>query len=195
MVSHTSVTTQWHDLVCDAQAASGIQLDITIENYLINTLIHYTQRPDIAARIFAIDYMQAQLKQGQRRNAQLREVADQCLLYAGLFPQYATQRNVKASYYVDIGRSAYYDLANYQPSWAAIFAALSDNFIKLMDTLLAIHHIDDTESNTYPLDPIHALQTWQQTQSQQALKILQQQTHSSNIVDFTARHAQRKIKH
>ncbi len=191
----TAVTAQWHDLITEAQSANGVQLDVSIEGYLVNTLIHYTQRPEIAARIFAIDYMLAQHKQGQVRNTQLREVADQCLLYAGLFPQYAKSHNVQASYYVDIGRSAYYDLSNYQQSWSDIFADLSDNFVHLMDTLLAIHNLDDSEADDYLLDPTHALHTWQQTQSQQALKMLQQQTQSSNIVDFTTHQSNKKIKH
>lgn len=195
MSPKTGITAQWYQLITDAQSANGIQLDEAIENYLVNTLIHYTQRPEIAARIFAIDYMLAQHQQGQRRNTCLREVADQCLLYAGLFPQYAKRHNVRASYYVDIGRSAYNDLSTYQQSWSDIFAELSENFIQLMDTLLAIHNIDDSEPDNYPLDPLHALHTWQQTRSQQALKMFQQQTQSSNIVDFASKQTLKKIKH
>lgn len=185
--NQSGITAQWHELIADAQASSGISLDTPIESYLVHTLINYTHRPDIAARIFAIDYLLAQHKQGQVRNVQLRELADQCLLYAGLFPQYAQRHHVSASYYVDIGRSAYSDLSNNENEWSEIFADLSENFVTLMDTLLAIHHIDSNEPGEFILDPILALKTWQQTQSQQALKILQQQTKSSNIVDFTSK--------
>lgn len=193
------ITAQWHDLITDAQSANGIQLDTPLESYLVHTLIHYTQRPEIAARIFAIDYMLAQHEQGQVRSMQLRDLADQCLLYAGLFPQHAKQRHVRVSYYVDIGRSAYLDLAAGEHSWADIFVEISDKFVTLMDTLLAIHHLDESQDpeypQTYPLDPLSALQTWQDTQSQQALKILQQQTRSSNIVDFRSRSATKNTKH
>lgn len=191
------ITAQWHELITDAQSASGIQLNTHLESYLVHTLIHYSQRPEIAARIFAIDYMLAQHEQGQVRSNQLRELADQCLLYAGLFPQHAKQRHVRVSYYVDIGRSAYLDLANGEHLWADIFEQISDKFIALMDTLLAIHSLNKSHNlddpANYPLDPLLALQTWQDTQSQQALKILQQQTRSNNIVDF--RSPQKKTKH
>lgn len=193
--NQSGITAQWHELITDAQASSGIQLDTPIESYLIHTLINYTQRPDIAARIFAIDYLLAQHKQGHARNIQLRELADQCLLYSGLFPQHSKRRNVSASYYVDIGRSAYSDLSNEDNAWSDIFADLSDNFVTLMDTLLAIHHMDSNEPDDFILDPLLALKTWQQTQSQQALKIFQQQTRSSNIVDFTAKLAKNREIH
>lgn len=193
--NQSGITAQWHELITDAQASSGIQLDLSIESYLVHTLINYTQRPDIAARIFAVDYLLAQNKQGQVRNVQLRELADQCLLYAGLFPQHAKRRNVSASYYVDIGRSAYSDLSNEDNAWSDIFSDLSDNFVTLMDTLLAIHHIDSNEPDDFILDPLLALKTWQQTRSQKALQLFQQQTQSSNIVDFTAKLAKNRKIH
>ncbi len=191
----SGITAQWHELIADAQSASGIQLDTPLESYLVHTLIHYTQRPEIAERIFALDYMLAQHKQGQVRNAQLRELADQCLLYAGLFPQYAKQRHVRVSYYVDIGRSAYLDLANGEHSWADVFAQISDKFVTLMDTLLAIHGLNKSPNSDYSLEPLIALQIWQDTQSQQALKILQQQSHSNNIVDFISAQRNKNTKH
>ncbi len=194
----TGITAQWHELITDAQSASGIQLNTHLESYLVHTLINYSQRPEIAARIFAIDYMLAQHEQGQVRNNQLRELADQCLLYAGLFPQHAKQRHVRVSYYVDIGRSAYLDLANGEHLWADIFMQISDKFVTLMDTLLAIHSLNESANHdepAYPLDPLLALQTWQDTQSQQALKILQQQTRSSNIVDFRSAQQNKNTKH
>lgn len=191
----TGITSQWHTLVTDAQSACGVQLKLNIEGYLVNTLVNYSQRPEIAARIFAIDYMLAQNKQGQVRHIQLRDVADQCLLYAGLFPQYAKHHNVKASYYINIGRSAYSDLSNAKNTYTNIFAELSECFVELMDTLLAIHHIDDVESGDFILDPIHALQTWQQTKSQQALKMFQQQVQASNVVDFNSAQVINNIKH
>jgi len=195
MTFDVGITAQWHNLITDAQTENGIQLNENIESYLINTLIYYTQRPEIAARIFAIDYMRALHQQGQTRSMQLRELADQCLLYAGLFPQHAKRHNVKASYYVDIGRSAYSDISNNNHQLSSIFADLSDNFVKLMDTLLAIHDIDDIDSTNYILDPKHALQTWQQTKSQQALRMFQQQVKSSNIVDFNTAQIVSDIKH
>ena len=195
MTYSSGITSQWHKLITDAQTATGIQLELPLESYLIHTLINYTQRPEIASRIFGIDYLHAQSEQGQARNLRLREIADQCLLYAGLFPQYAKRRHVSPSYYVDIGRSAYSSLSSEESAWSDVFTDLSYNFVTLMDTLLAIHHIDSGESDNYILDPILALKTWQQTQSQQALKMLQQQTRSSNIVDFNSTLAKHKIIH
>jgi len=191
MTLKTGVAAQWHDLVTDAQSETGISLALPVESYLVNTLIHYTQRTDITAKTFAIEYLQLQQEQGKVRSDKLRELADQCLLYAGLFPQYAKRRNLNISYYVDLGRSAYFDLSHSDNSWAIIFAQLCENFVSLMDTLLAIHHIDNPFSLDYILAPEQALDTWQRTQSSHAFKLFKQQTQSENIVPFSAR---KKIK-
>jgi len=191
MTLKTGVAAQWHELVTDAQTETGISLSLPVESYLVNTLIHYTQRTDITAKTFAIEYLQLQQEQGKVRSDKLRELADQCLLYAGLFPQYAKRRNLNIGYYVELGRSAYFDLSHSDTSWAIVFAQLCENFVSLMDTLLAIHQIDNPFSPDYILAPEQALETWQRTQSKHAFKLFKQQSLSDNIVPFSAR---KKIK-
>jgi len=168
------ITEQWHTLVSDAQSASGIHLNSSLENYLVNTLIHYTQRTDIAERVFAIDYMLAQHEQGHTRRNQLRELADQCLLYAGLFPQYAKQHNVNSKYFIDLGRSAYFDLATIKDSITSIFEELCQSFIKLMQTLLAIPKLKTYHTHNMILQPVLTLPT-------------ETKNSPSNILDLTSK--------
>lgn len=169
-VVNDGITAQWHSLITDAQSASGIILNVSVENYLINTLIHYTQRPDIAKRVFAIDYLKIQHQQGHVHRTQLRELADQCLLYAGLFPQYAKRHNLSAGYYIDIGRSAYIDLANIRNSISTLFEELSESFIKLMKTLLAIQFL---KTNDYfILEPLIRSQAVQQPKPSNILNLI-----------------------
>ena len=92
--NQSGITAQWHELITDAQASSGIQLDTPIESYLVHTLFKYTQRPAITARIFAMDHLLTQTKQGQVRNTQFRVPADQYFFYFGMFPAHYTSTNV-----------------------------------------------------------------------------------------------------
>jgi len=167
-------TNQWHTLVTEAQHASGIQLNEELESYLVFLLMRYTNRPDMAASILAIDYLEGTNSLGQIRQDRMRDVGDQCLLYSGLFPERAERRRVRVSYYVDLGRSAYQTAAEAaQLTWSQLFAALSSQFVLVMDTLQAMRGIND---ETPQLAPILAFELWQDTGSRQAQQTLANMT-------------------
>jgi len=163
-------TDQWHTLVTEAQQASGIQLHEDLESYLVFLLMRYTDRPEMAASILAIDYLEGANSLGQVRQDRMRDVGDQCLLYSGLFPERAEKRRVRVSYYVDLGRSAYQTAADAtQLALSQLFTALSNQFVLVMDTLQAMRGIN---VDTPQLAPILAFELWQDTGSQQALSSL-----------------------
>lgn len=176
------ITAQWHALVQDAQSHTGTQLDIPLESYLVHTLIRYTERPEMVARILALDYLQAQHNAGQLRQEQLRDVGDQCLLFAGLFPQRARRRRVRVSYYVDLGRSAYHGLSDSRHDWAEVYAELSEQFVTLMDTLLAIRKLGNLDTPEGILDPINAYELWQDTKSSSARETLLDSTQAKSLI-------------
>ena len=160
-------TAQWHRLVTDAEAELGIHLDEDLESYLVFLLMRFTARPDIADSILALDYLHGIQARGRLQQDQMRDVSDKGLLYAGFFPKRAEKRLVKISYYVDLGRSAYTQLAQQSmAALASLFAHLSQEFVAIMDTMQAIQQINPDHS--MQLSPIEAAELWQDTGSRQA---------------------------
>lgn len=160
---------QWQKLVSEAEALNGVSLDEELESYLVFTLMRFTQRPEMAARVMALDYLEAFHQAGSLGHVQLRDVGDQCLLLAGLFPQRAKRRRVKISYYVDLGRSAYQHLAHNLATMATLYTHLASQFVDAMDTLQAIRHLDAKQQ----LDPLSAFELWQDTGSNAARQCLE----------------------
>jgi hypothetical protein len=67
------------------------------------------------------------------RNNALRDVGDQCLLVAGVFPHQAERRMVRLSYFVALGQSAYEQLSRFLGrSTAQLYGELSSTFVSLM---------------------------------------------------------------
>ena len=163
----------WQALVVEAQDLCGIQLDEELESYLVFTLMRYLRRPEMAHRILALDFLEALQSSQQQRSQVLRDVGDQCLLVSGLFPRQAERRRVRVSYYIDLGRSAYQNLAESLSKTAHLFAHLADEFIAAMDTLQAIRVLGQQESG---LLPVEAYELWQDTASRQAYEQLMRQT-------------------
>ncbi|MGD8926440.1 MAG: hypothetical protein PVG20_06305 [Thioalkalispiraceae bacterium] len=157
---------QWHELVKEAEEYNGVNLDEELESYLVFTLMRYTQQPELVSKIIALEYLNGAQASGSERQERMRDVGDQCLLFSGLFPHHAKRRNVKISYYVNIGKTAYHTLAELtQQALADMYTNLSNSFVELMDTLLAIRNM---HSGPTPLEPLMAYELWQDTRSKQA---------------------------
>lgn len=136
-------THEWHTLVSDAQHSAGVNLDEELESYLVFMLMRYTDKPEMAASVLALDYLAGANALGQVRQDRMRDVGDQCLLYSGLFPERAERRRVKVSYYVDLGRSAYHTAADAtHQTLGQLFIGLASQFVLIMDTLQAMRGID-----------------------------------------------------
>jgi len=174
-------TAQWHDLVKEAEAYNGVSLDEELESYLVFLLMRYTGKPELAAKVMALDYLQGAQTYGAERKERMRDVGDQCLLYSGLFPKRAEKRRVRVSYYVDLGRTAYQNVAEAaQAAMAEMFAHLAESFVSLMDTLQAMRAMH--QGTDVALDPIRAFELWQDTGSQHARTVLRQTTRATPIV-------------
>jgi len=186
-LSAGSQTAQWHELVIDAETAAGTQLGESLESYLVFLLMRFTNRPDMASSILALEFLQGAHQHGQARQDIMRDVGDKCLLFSGLFPQRAQRRRVKISYFVDLGRSAYQTLASEQrASLSEMFTQLAHGFVTMMDVLQAMRAMN-TEMPL--LDPIDAYELWQDTGSQQARKSLSQATNIDSVVMNTTSHS------
>ncbi len=161
-----TITSHWKKVVKHAEDRCHCSLDEELESYLIFTLIRFTSNNDLASKVMATEFLQSLNLMGYARQAALRDVGDQCLLVAGLFPQTASKRLVSVNYYVDLGRNAYQQLSEIlKQAFSNLYLQLSRQFIQLMDVL---HNIRQEQT----LMPLEALELWSQSGSQHAFKLL-----------------------
>ena len=174
LLIHTSATAEWLSLVHEAESAAELHLDEEMQSYLVFLLMRFTEQPELAASVLAIEYLQSMQSSGRIGHDQLRNVGDKCLLYSGLFPERAERRRVKISYFVDLGRSAYQQLSDrMEHSAAAMYLHLADAFVSLMDVLQTMRTLGEPARK---LAPLHAFELWRDTGSQAALRNLRETT-------------------
>lgn len=179
LLVHSSATAEWLSLVHEAEKSIGHPLDEEMQSYLVFLLMRFTERPELAASVLAVEYLQSMHQLGHAGRDQLRNVGDKCLLYSGLFPQRAERRRVKISYFVDLGRSAYQLLSErMERSAALMYQRLAGTFIPLMDVLQAMRSLGHAEA----LTPLQAIELWQDTGSRTALRILRRRTESTPLL-------------
>jgi hypothetical protein len=180
LLVHTTATEEWLSLVHEAETAAAHPLDEEMQSYLVFLLMRFTENPELAASILAVEYLQSMHTTGRIGQDQLRNVGDKCLLYSGLFPQRAKRRRVKISYFVDLGRGAYQQLSErLEDGAAAMYHRLADAFVSLMDILQAMRTLGAPDQR---LDPLQAFELWQDTGSRYALRTLNQKTSATPLV-------------
>lgn len=179
LVVQPTSTAQWHDLVSEAEAASGCLLDQDIESYLVFLLMRFTNKPHMVSRVLGLDYLQAGAAGKHVNQEKLRDVGDHCLLFSGLFPHQAEKRLVKISYFVELGRVAYHQVAELTSDlMGETYAGLSREFVSMMDVLQTMRTL---RGKGEPLPPLHAFELWQDTGSRHALKTLNDATDGSPV--------------
>lgn len=162
----SSELSQWHKLVREAEQDYGCHLDEAMQSYLVFTLMRFAKNQQLNSHALAIDYLNSHHLSGSLRSEQLRDIGDQCLLVSGLYPRSAEKRQVGVTYYVDLGRSAYHHISTVtQKGIAELYQQLSESFVLLMDLLQTIR-----QYSSPALQPIAAMDLWQQTGSRAALK-------------------------
>jgi hypothetical protein len=159
---------QWHALVSEAQQACDLNLDEALESYLVFLLMRFADKPELARKIMALEFLEAQRRASQKTEM-LRDVGDQCLLFSGLFPQIAEKRMVRVSYFVRIGRTAYDQLASLVDHQSELlYSGLAEAFVAVMDVLQAMRGL----SGQPALQPLAAAELWADTGSVSARKAL-----------------------
>lgn len=167
---HTPDTALWHALIGEAQAITGYTLDSETEGYLVTTLMRFIGKMNRGETQHnsAMNFLDEFMDTGRIRYGSMRDVADQCLLFAGLFPDYAGQKKLPIDHFIDLGRGTYAELAAGQNN--NVYAHLCRDFVKLMDILQSLRELDDGHSC---LEPMQAYDLWVRTGSQSAIKSLE----------------------
>ncbi|MFN2309650.1 MAG: hypothetical protein ABR553_07925 [Gammaproteobacteria bacterium] len=173
LILEPTSTAQWHALVSEAEVAATRRLDETLESYLVFLLMRFCARPELAGRVLALDYLRGSAASGQLQEVVLRDVGDQCLLFSGLYPRHAERRLVRVSYFVDLGRGAYGQLAErLRHAGAGMYLQLAEGFVALMDVLQAMRSLDGKPA----LEPLQSFELWTDTGSRSAWDQLQAST-------------------
>ena len=129
----------WQGLVHDAGARVGVPLDETRESYLVFVLLRYQRDDSLLVRTQALEWLAAQACSGSQRADALRDVGDRCLLIAGLYPGLAERRRVGSDYFIDLGRGAYFEVADAsRNAYATLFEQLACSYRELVRTLRAL---------------------------------------------------------
>jgi hypothetical protein len=133
----------WQALVHEAGARLHAPLDESRESYLVFVLLRFQRDGSLLARTLALEWLAAQANIGSARADALRDVGDRCLLIAGLYPGMAERRRVSADYFVDLGRGAYFEVAQAsRNAYAALFEELARSYRELVRTLRALRSMD-----------------------------------------------------
>lgn len=89
LLTNTTPVALWQDVIKSAELRCAINLKQELETYLIHLMIRFTDKPELSQQIMAADYLEALQLKDNARAISLQHVGDQCLLFAGLFPQLA----------------------------------------------------------------------------------------------------------
>jgi hypothetical protein len=135
LILHPTDISQWHALVNEAQASTQLILPENTESYLVFLLMRFSNTPELAESVLALDFLDAMQEGGSYQIEQLREVGDKSLLLSGLFPGIAEKRHVTLTYFTDMGQAAYLTVSELEAVEAELFHELSAQFITLQNIL------------------------------------------------------------
>lgn len=164
---------QWQSLILEAEQACSVNLSEETESYLVFLLMRFIEKPDIASSILGLEFLEGAQDLSRAREEKLRDVGDKCLLYSGLFPGRAERRRVSISYFVNLGQAAYHTLSDHSSRLAALYYALCEKFVAMMEVLQTTRELADEKP---ALSALQAYSLWEEVGSQHALADLRRYT-------------------
>jgi hypothetical protein len=157
ILTRDSPTQLWQELVREGGERARATLDEDLESYLVFTLMRHLGDAPLAHRVMALELLEALLKAGRRREQELRDVGDRCLLIAGLYPELAQRRHVPLRYFLELGQGAYDALGcELRAALAQLYAQLARAFSVLVRVLLEVRKLSGEWGGLAPLER-HAL--------------------------------------
>ena len=98
---------QWYDLVTEAQHVIDISLGEELESYLVFLLMRFIKHFEIVNTILALELLNSSRESARLSAEQLQKIGDTSLLLAGFYPNRASKKHVRISYFINIGKTAY----------------------------------------------------------------------------------------
>jgi hypothetical protein len=143
VIYEPTVTATWVEFVRTGESRAACTLGEELESFLVFTLMRFMQRTDLFSVVLALEFLSASTEYTRRKKGQaLSEVGDISLILAGLFPERARKLGVSASYFPEMGRMAFGELADFfgknkLRSLEGLYRKVGDGFPSMMDVLLA----------------------------------------------------------
>src|SRR5499433_4522472 len=146
MLSTSTLTALFHDLVRAAMAAQQVQSSETTEFYLVQLLAGFARppTPDLLDPPLALDYLEASHLPAPQRYEKLKRVADTALFITGVFVESLDRTLVGPEYYTALGRNAYGQLSS-EPTTkglSALFSDLAERFPRFVAVLMEVAESD-----------------------------------------------------
>lgn len=147
----------------------GLESDQLTAHYLVHLLAAYAAQP-IEERPLAVRLLQSIQASPRERRATLREVGDTALFIAGFWGDSLGRKLIDVDYYIDMGGTAYGELARgvsaapgaVEP-FSAVFDQLATNFTRFVEVLMTISH--RTSRARSDRDVVRLYERWLRTKS------------------------------
>lgn len=144
------------------------------EEYLVRLLAAYAAQP-IEDRPLALRLFEALAAPPRERRAQLREIGDTSLYLSGFWADSLAGKAVDVDYYIEMGGSAYGELARATRDAdalpiATVFSELATHFARFVEVLMIISH--RTCRNRGNRDVVRLYERWLRTKSRWAARSL-----------------------
>lgn len=172
-------TAHWYALMGYAQAETGHYIEQEVENYLVYLL--ETMSGDVVGagpHKQVLAELNATFQPVREKHlVKVQEVAEQCIMIAGLFPEHARRTGISLLYFMETGQSAYRDLHTAVPQ-SPVYSYIAKHYVNVIDVLQKLAELC---GSCYPLDLIQACELWQETGSHHGLEFIINQTHALPI--------------
>jgi len=158
---YTRETAGWYALINRAQAESNSYFHKDVEDYLVHLLAY------VDSELTNVHYRSSEANglfpytPKQQRLAKIKNIGEQCLLIAGLFPDHANLTGIPLLFMMERGYSAYRELADATPE-VSLYSNIADNYGKVIDLL---QNLGEMCGDYHKLDLIQAVELWQETGS------------------------------
>lgn len=134
----------WYELVIEAEHSSHILLPENTEYYLVSLLSRYTDQPDFINNVMADLVLRLDGMDKGEKHVCLRDIGDQCLLFAGLYPEHAKKRLVSDDYFPGLGKAAYDRLS----VDVSLYLELVQYFESMLKILRAFRQLSDFDQDS-----------------------------------------------
>jgi hypothetical protein len=166
----TSVEGFFHEEVDRALRDKGLPIGTLVEHYLVQLLAAYAAQ-GIEDAPLALKLAEAVEANPRERRRSLREIGDTSLYVSGFWADSLADKLVDVDYYIELGGSAYGELARGGPGWTgdpfgAVFGELAVNFVRFVEVLAVVSR--RTTHATSNEDVLRLYRRWQRTKSQHA---------------------------
>jgi hypothetical protein len=165
-----SVEAFFRDEVHRAFKDEHLTTGVMVEHYVVQLLAAYAAQ-QIETTPLALRMLAASEAPLPERRRHLREIGDTSLFVSGFWSESLDQRAIDVDYYIDMGGSAYGELARGGTGWTRdpygeVFGELAVNFVRFVGALALISRRVAVPTNDR--DIFRLYRCWQRTKSASA---------------------------